>query len=413
MNTYIIFLLIIFFTVLFIILGAFVFFKNYLNSTYGTKNFTMNVNIDEYEKADFFLKIKKGNIRIDWGDGTFGAYRNDTEDYIQINHKYDKNDNYVITGYGASIDGLDRFGPEQGGVDVPGYITSVNFLDFNSLKELSLCLEDLTELNVLNLPNLEKLLFSNNAEISEIDLSNSSKLLYLDCSTTAINILNLQPVPNLTELTCYLTSINSLTLSDVPNLIKLNCGDNSNITSLDLQPVPNLTELNCGNTSINNLTLSDVPNLIKLNCGATTITSLDLHSVPNLTELNCNNASIDAEGLNLSDAPNLTSLNCGGNIGINYLDLNSVSNTLEELNCSGTSINPLILPSSNIIKSLTCGDLGLDQTNVDAIFENLVANGIENGYANAISGNSNPGIQGEANIGILVELRGWIVDYVL
>ena len=70
--------------------------------------------------------------------------------------------------------------------------------------------------------------------ITNLDLSNNTSLITLDCDLNNLTILDVSNNINLVNLLCAWNSISSLDLSNNTSLRQLNCMDNT-LTSLDLR----------------------------------------------------------------------------------------------------------------------------------------------------------------------------------
>ena len=77
--------------------------------------------------------------------------------------------------------------------------------------------------------------------LKSLDLTNNSKLEYLDCSGSNLEgVLDVTNCPNLTDVIAYYTEIDELRLGNQPSLKKLYLAGCWNLTSLDLSGCPNL-----------------------------------------------------------------------------------------------------------------------------------------------------------------------------
>jgi hypothetical protein len=284
-----IFLLVIVLVIVFICLAAFVFFNGKTN-TPDVENFNLEVNITD-NSINFNLRFEGDSIKIDWGDGTIETYDIKNKGIETISHKYNYDRLYIVKGYNASNITIFVSNYPQSGGDITGTISSLNFTNFKSLKEISFARENLTSIDITSLTNLERFLIPSNHNLSDINLINSSKLTTINCERTAISSLDLQYTPDLTYLDCSNTNVSTLDLQYVPKLTYLNCS-NTNVSTLDLQYVPKLTYLNCSNTNVSSLDLQYTPDLTYLDCSNTNVSTLDLQYVPKLTYLNCYNLGL-------------------------------------------------------------------------------------------------------------------------
>lgn len=150
-------------------------------------------------------------------------------------------------------------------------------------------------------PNLQ-ILYCNRTKITQLDLSENTKLEYLHCQGSQITKLDVSHNTELKELDCQETSISSLDISNNPQLKKVYCYS-TNITDLNTEKNSELTHLSCWNTGIEELDLSNNTNLQQLYCADTKLKNLDLSANQQLTHLDCKNASL--LWMNIGDNPKL------------------------------------------------------------------------------------------------------------
>lgn len=131
------------------------------------------------------------------------------------------------------------------------------------------------------------------------------------------------------------------------NLEKLNCPNNA-ITEINLEDFPNLTTLDCSNNQISELDLTKAPNLTSLNCSNNPLTSLDVTEFPELITLNCDNCFNQSTSRSYSNG---------------VLDL-SENTKLQTLSCAENGLTELILPDTETLKYIDCGDNRLTDLDV-------------------------------------------------
>ena len=124
---------------------------------------------------------------------------------------------------------------------------------FNTnLVYLDLYANEITYLDLYNNPALKKLICRSNA-LQELDVSNNAELTYLDFSANSISSLDLSRNINLTGIACSDNDLISLDVSQNPELKSLLCSGNK-FDSLDLS----------ANSKLVNLDLSYMPTLTKV-----------------------------------------------------------------------------------------------------------------------------------------------------
>lgn len=128
-------------------------------------------------------------------------------------------------------------------------------LECINLKKLKL-----TELDIIDCPQLTSVDLSELITLKSLFVSKCPKLTKLDLSHSKLTELTDLDVNNLIELDCSNTSIERLGLNRCPNLIKLNCSNNNKLINLDISSCSKLKYLDCSNTSkLTSLDLSNCP----------------------------------------------------------------------------------------------------------------------------------------------------------
>jgi hypothetical protein len=170
----------------------------------------------------------------------------------------------------------------------------------------------------------------------------------------------LDKFPNLTTLYCQNNNLSVIELSNMPLLKVLDCSGNPSLGEVDPTELPDLEVLNCDSTGISQIDVSKNPKLQTLNVGNTDIGELAATPAPkyahkknaptsgkglnvtkngNLVTLICNNCHLDA--LDLSNCSMLDALNCADN-KIAELDLTKNTKLLQ-LKCCRNRIKSLNL----------------------------------------------------------------------
>ena len=257
------------------------------------------------------------------------------------------------------------------------------FEAFTNVNVLQCPNNQLTALNLNNLPNLKSIdagynsnlstlnltnisldtLKVNSGNLTNLDLSNLTSLKHLDCSYNHLTSLNLTGMTNLKSLNCSYDFLGAaISLAGLINLEELDCSNN-NLFSLNVASLTNLKKLVCANdglsiVDVSNLTnlefldwsnnqnsnflFANVPNLKTLYCVGNTLTSLDVTSLPGLLSLQCN-------------SNNLTSINVSGLI--NLQELVVANNQLTSIDVSGLTSLQTLNVFSNSLPTLTVSGL--------------------------------------------------------
>ena len=203
-----------------------------------------------------------------------------------------------------------------------------------SVKELYLGWKDLTITSMTGIENFTNLetLDAPAANIESCDLSQNTKLYYVNLS---------------------FNKIKSLDFSKNSVLSNLNCSFNENLEEVILSGCTALTSINVENTSLSSLVVPNPENVHTLYYGNTQIPVFDLAKFVVLETLDVDNMSLT----NLDFIPNtikaqLTTFFCDDN-SLATLDL-TLFPKLEDLHCNRNNITVLNLKATSNLTSLAC-----------------------------------------------------------
>jgi len=167
-------------------------------------------------------------------------------------------------------------------------LTSLNLVQQNNanLIELHCSLNNISQLNVSNFPELTQLFFLDN-NISTIDVTQNTKLVQLGAGTNLLGVLDVTQNIVLENLGCYENQLTVLDVSNNNKLQRLSCYVNQ-ISSLDLSNKPDLIHLWAHVNNLQELDLSNNPKLERLQSGANNLTYLNIKNGNNtiITQFN-------------------------------------------------------------------------------------------------------------------------------
>lgn len=143
--------------------------------------------------------------------------------------------------------------------------------------------------------SLENLYCSNN-QLTELDLSNLPNIKELYCNYNQLTELNVSNNPALERISCMGNQLKDLDVSNNKNLNYLEV-DNNMIESLDISQNTALETLWIPNNKLTDLDVSSNVNLMSLYCQGNLLKTLDVSDNVNLYNLVCG-AQMDAEGNN-------------------------------------------------------------------------------------------------------------------
>lgn len=219
-------------------------------------------------------------------------------------------------------------------------ITSLNFSANTQLREISIYCPSLTSFNINNLVNLKSLNYL--GKLATIDLSDAVNLLNLSCVGTTNSYS--YPTENL---------LTTLDLSNQTKLIYLDLTGN-NIVNLDLSNCPNLEVLNIARNGIVSLNITNVKYVRQFFCDYNLLSSLDVSEMFNLNNFNCQNNQLTSLSTNngiieeyivFSGNPTLANVCCDANEVVYMQNLcNQYDNTTTALNGNcGNSANRITM----------------------------------------------------------------------
>ena len=218
------------------------------------------------------------------------------------------------------------------------WLTSLDLSANTQLRDLDLYCPALTTLNLSNLSNLKNMSYL--GAMPTIDLSDALNLLKLSCIGSSPNF----SYPNENLLT-------SLDLSNQTKLSYLDLTGNL-IPSLDLSNCPNLEVLNIGNNGIETLILDNIRYVRLFFCENNLLTTLDVSKLFNLknffcannqlTSLNTSNGIIE-EFIDFSGNPGLESVCCDPN------EVVYMQNLCNQYNNESALVNGSCAPVANRI----------------------------------------------------------------
>ena len=274
-----------------------------------------------------------------------------------------------------------------------GYgITAIDLSAFSNISYASLISTDITEIDLSVVPNLQNLSLWYNGEFTSIDLSNNINLTHLDLQGLYSGITTID-LANNTDLT-YVRLIN------VHNLTTINVSTLSNLTELNISIATGVTVIDIVNS----------PLLYNIQLGYLGLTSLDLSSFnPNiLYNSSLYLSTMPIPVLDLSNSDNLKQLSIF-DLLISSIDISNLINLTQLFLSSNNNLTSVDITNNLLLTNVNLSNGNFDQTTIDSVLANLVANNLNNGYVN-LSGGTNPapGVQGALDAATLIS-RGWTV----
>ena len=198
---------------------------------------------------------------------------------------------------------------------------------FPELRELKCENRHISQLDLSQNTKLEYLYCKNN-ELTQLDLSKNPNITILDCSDNKLDKLDVSH-QNLECLYCSNNKLDELNVKNSENLRELTCTGNQ-LTKLDVDVAhkKKLEKLSCGNNKLESLIIGENKLLNDLRCDKNQLSQLDLNNLERLETLYCSNNKLTI--LNVSYSPELK-------------ELRYMNNQLTSLNLEQS---PLLTPSN-------------------------------------------------------------------
>ncbi|OYU83243.1 MAG: hypothetical protein CFE24_12255 [Flavobacterium sp. BFFFF2] len=185
---------------------------------------------------------------------------------------------------------------------------------FTALQNLYCDANQMTSLDVSNMPNL-KLLNCANGRLTSLNVTGSTALETINCYRNQIASLDVSGLTSLKYLNCFSNQLTALALPTGNALLELYCHMNV-LSSLDVSSYTALTKLDCSENELTSLILGNLTALTELNCWYNYLTELNAQGLTALTIFNCyytSLASLNIKGLPATcrfDASYNASLTC-------------------------------------------------------------------------------------------------------
>ena len=160
---------------------------------------------------------------------------------------------------------------------------TLNIQNCPSLISLDCCHNGLlTVLKLTECPQLE-ILDSNKSGLQFLNLQDFDKLTRVSCQGNALVNCIIKNTPALTELELGMNNITDLTIVNSPNLITFKCHNNQLTETLDCSQYPALEEFQCHENNLSTLIVSGCSKLKRLSCDKNfNLTKLDLQNCTSL-----------------------------------------------------------------------------------------------------------------------------------
>ncbi len=283
-------------------------------------------------------------VMIDWGDGVFKTYNIDPNAMTWA--KWIKQD---IKGQTITIKGNLKYFELT-----DAQLTSVDVQNMQTIEELYLGNNELTEVTSNGMPSLKNLDLSNNL-ISTFDTSNMGSLVSLKLACNKLTAFNSKGAPSIQTLDLSENNISDYNEFDIENLAEtlriLNISKN-NLPLLNLMKFTQLEDFNCSeNPDLSTVVFNDGnPNLKYINMRNCYIMHFYGISLPSLYSLDLTNGALME--IEKGDYPKLEKLAIAGNY-IEELDLSGYPE-LFELYCDSNRIANLDLGNCKKLNTLRC-----------------------------------------------------------
>ena len=221
-----------------------------------------DVPIDQEHFPDAAFREELAEYYYHVGTGMWGGYYylDNNRDGIFSDEEIKEIDHLVLLSKTiASLQGIE-------------YFTALEDLDCSDLK--------LTQLDLSQNSKLTELDCSYN-QLTQLDVSHLTALVYLDCDGNQLTQLDLSRNTALNTVTCKKNQLTSLTVSPLKSLTTLNCEFNQ-LKEMNVSGNENLTTLICYSNQISKVNVSGANNLEKFWCFANRTKTIDVRNCTKL-----------------------------------------------------------------------------------------------------------------------------------
>jgi len=221
-------------------------------------------------------------------------------------------------------------------------LSTIDFGDKKKLRELELRATSIDFLDVSSFVELRKLQIDRGLEISSgtIDLSNNPKITYLQLDSRGIDVIDVSKNTELLELYIHGNNLKELNVKNNTKLEHLDFSFNR-IKEIDLSNNAELVSLFFQNNEISSVNLKNLSKLQNVHVGnyrkasdgsiiVNTISEIDFSGNPNLQRVFC--SLVDVKKIDLSNQQHLICFDCAYNNLVEEIDVSS-SIGLETLDC--------------------------------------------------------------------------------
>ena len=206
-----------------------------------------------------------GEIPVDAEHFPDQALRTYVTDYCDTNK-----DNKLSTAECEAVQCIDLFE-----MKITKVADMTGIKHFTDLRELLVCGNQITALDLSGMAKLEKLDVSGCSKLLSLKLAGCSALTQLDASSCALTTLDLTGCSALKTVACSYNALTALDVSGSEKLTTLECSANR-LTALDLSGHKALKVLTCSLNSLTKLDLTGCTALESLDCSDNALTALDL-----------------------------------------------------------------------------------------------------------------------------------------
>ena len=216
--------------------------------------------------------------------------------------------------------------------------------ELNAVTKIDVNTKNITSLRgVEHFTGLTKLVCKHN-QLTTLDLTKNTTLVYLDCSYNQLATLDVTKNPALESLKCFENQLTTLDLTKNTALKDFSCYNNQ-LKALDVTKNPALAYLNCSQNQLKDLNVMKNTALKVLSCFDNKLTTLDVKKNLALEGLICSQNQL--KDLNVMRNTALETLICFNN-QLTTLDVTK-NLALESLDCGSNKLTSLDLKENQLI----------------------------------------------------------------
>ncbi|WP_162143035.1 DUF7619 domain-containing protein [Chryseobacterium gregarium] len=228
-------------------------------------------------------------------------------------------------------------------------LQTINLQGLTALKQVNASGPALEIINGSNMPTIEEAYISYSPLMSQINFSGSSNFKKLDVHNTGLTNLNLTNYTGLIFLNCSNNTFSNVVLDGCTSLSNISLANN-NISAISMNGANAIGSVNLSNNQLTSISFSNLSGLGYLDLRSNNLSNITLNNLPNLWYLYLSSNQLTS--LNLSTATKIKSLLCSYN-KLSNIDVSMLTD-LSNIECAANKLIQLDLSNNKLLQNITC-----------------------------------------------------------